>query len=77
MNYKFVVLREAGWAAFIAVALLVLQTLIGIQPEAIEDWKAWAVALGGAGIRAGAAAVLAGFTKGFALSEPKAANPGG
>ena len=77
MDYKFVVLREAAWAAFIAVALVVLQAFVGIQPETITDWKAWAIALGGAGLRAGAAAILAGFTKGFALTETKAANPGG
>lgn len=77
MDYKFVVIREAGWAAFIAVALVFLQALVGIQPEAIEDWKTWAIALGGAGVRSAAAAVIAIFTKGFAITEPKASNPQG
>jgi len=77
MDYKFIVLREASWAGFIAITLVLLQALVGIQPEAVEDWKAWAIALGGAGIRAAAAAVLAAFTKGFALTETKATNPGG
>lgn len=77
MDYKFVVLREAAWAAFIAIALLVLQTLVGFDPNGINDWKAWAIALGGAAVRAAAAAVLAAFTKGFALTEQKPTNPGG
>jgi hypothetical protein len=77
VDYKFVVIREAGWAAFIAVALVVLQALVGIQPELIEDWKTWAIALGGAGLRAGAAALIAAFTKGFAVTEPSVSNPQG
>lgn len=77
MDYKFIVLREAAWAAFIAVVLLLLQTFVGLYPENIEDWRAWAIALGGAGIRAAAAAALAAFTKGFALKEEAPSNPGG
>lgn len=77
MDYKFVVIREAAWAAFIAVVLVVLQALVGLDPLAVDDWRGWAITLGGAGMRAGAAALLAAFTKGFALTEPKVANPGG
>jgi hypothetical protein len=77
MDYKFVVLREAAWAAFIAVAVVLLQALVAFDPEVITDWQSWFVSLGSAGLRAGAAAILAGFTKGFVLQEPSPANPGG
>lgn len=77
MDYKFVVLREAAWAAFIAVAVVILQAFVAFEPEAITSWSSWALALGAAGIRAAAAAILAGFTKGFVLKEEKPSNPGG
>lgn len=67
MNYRFVVIREALWAAFVAVALVLLQALVEFDPAVITDWAAWSVSLAAAGVRAAAAAVLAGFTKGFVL----------
>lgn len=68
MDYRFVVVREAAWAAFVAVMLVILQAFVEFDPGVITDWTAWAVAIGAAGVRAGAAAVLAGFTKGFVMS---------
>ena len=69
MDYRFVVIREAAWAAFVAIALVVLQALVEFDPAVITDWGAWGLALGAAGIRAAAAAVLAGFTKGFVMAQ--------
>jgi hypothetical protein len=70
MDYRFVVIREALWAAFVAVALVLLQALVEFDPTVITDWAAWGISLAAAGVRAGAAAVLAGFTKGFVMKEP-------
>ena len=67
MEYRFVVLREAAWAALVALAIVVLEAFVAFDPEAITDWSTWAIALGAAGVRAAAAAVLAAFTKGFVL----------
>lgn len=69
MDYRFVVVREAAWAAFVAVMLVVLQALVEFDPTVITDWGSWAIALAAAGVRGAAAAVLAGFTKGFVVSE--------
>jgi len=77
MDYKFVVLREAGWAAFVAVSIVILQALVAFDPEQIGDFRTWVVGLGAGGIKAGAAAILAAFTKGFIIKEPSPANPGG
>lgn len=73
MDYRFVVMREAAWAAFVAVALVVLQALVEFDPAVITDWRAWAISLGAAGLRAGAAAVLAAFTKGFVMTAKEPA----
>ena len=77
MDYKFVVLREAGWAAFIAVATLLLQELATFDEAVLGNPLTWVIGLGIALLRAAAAAVLAVFTKGFIIKEPSPANPGG
>lgn len=69
MEYRFVVIRELAWAAFVAIMTVVLQALVEFDPAAISDWQAWALGIGAAGIRAAAAAVLAAFTKGFVMRE--------
>ena len=75
MEYRFVVMREAVWAAFVAIVLVLLQAFVEFDPAAITDWTTWAVAIAAAGVRAAAAAVLAAFTKGFVLNgEPPAAS---
>ncbi len=58
MNYRFVALQELGWAVLIAVALVVLPALVTLDPAAVTDWRVWAVALGGASVRAAAGAAL-------------------
>jgi hypothetical protein len=72
MEYRFVVLREAAWAALVALAIVVLEAFVTFDPTAITDWTTWAVAIGAGGVRAAAAAVLAGFTKGFVLRDESA-----
>ena len=75
MEYRFVVMREAGWAALVAIATVLLEALITFDPSVITDWQVWALGIGAAGVRAAAAAVLAAFTKGFVLNgEPPAAS---
>lgn len=65
MEYRFSVLREAAWAAVVAVGTVVLQAFVEFDPAAIADWQTWAIGIGAAGVRAAAAAVLAAWTAGF------------
>jgi hypothetical protein len=56
VSYRFKPLAELGWGVGIAAGLVILQALVTLDPEAVKDWRTWAVALGGAAIRAGAGA---------------------
>jgi hypothetical protein len=58
MTYKFRPLPELGWGVAIAAGLVILQALVTLDPEKIADWRTWAVALGGAAIRAAAGAAI-------------------
>jgi hypothetical protein len=58
MTYRFKPLPELLWGVGIAAGLVVLQALVTLDPEAVKDWRTWAVALGGAAIRAGAGAAI-------------------
>lgn len=69
MEYRFVVLREAGWAALVAIVIVMLEALVVFDPAVITDWTTWAVAIGAGGVRAAAAALLAAFTRGFVLRD--------
>lgn len=59
-NFKF--LEEILWAAGIAAALLVLQTLVLFDPSKIQDWSTWIITLGGGLVRAVAGAIIAKVT---------------
>jgi hypothetical protein len=58
MTYRFLPLQELYWGVVIAAALVLLQGLVTLDPEAIKDWQTWAIALGGAAIRAAAGAAI-------------------
>lgn len=72
MEYRFVIVREIAWAAFVAVMTVLLEALIVFDPEAIVSWQTWALGIGAAGVRAAAAAVLAAFTRGFVVRDEPA-----
>jgi len=46
------------WGAITAVSVTVLQALVTFDPEAITDWRAWAVGIGASAVRSGAQALL-------------------
>lgn len=58
MKYRFKPLPELYWGVVIAMSLVLLQAAFTLEPEAVKDWRPWAVALGGAAVRAGAGAAL-------------------
>lgn len=63
MRYEFKALEELGWFVLVAVATVVLQALVEFDPSRIDDWRAWAVGVGAAAVRAGAGAALAWLGK--------------
>lgn len=58
MKYRFKPLEELYWGVVTAASIVLLQALFTLQPEAVSDWQTWAVALGGATVRAAAGAAL-------------------
>lgn len=58
-NYKRA--AELGWALLTAVGIVLAQAMVTLEPEKITDWRAWAIGLGGAMVRAGGAALMAWF----------------
>ena len=58
-HYDFKIVEEIAWVAVVAAAVAVLQIVVGADLAKIVDWRAWAIALGAAAVRAAAAAVLA------------------
>jgi hypothetical protein len=58
MSYRFKPLPELYWGVVIAASLVLLQALLTLDPEKVADWRVWAVALGGAAVRAAAGAAL-------------------
>ena len=59
MKYNFKKSEELGWAVAVAVGIFVLDILIQFDPAVVTDWRAWAVAILGGTVRAGAAGALA------------------
>jgi len=62
-EYDFKHVQEAGWFAFVAVAVVVLEALIQFNPDTITDYQAWGIAIGAGAVRAAAGTLLAAFTK--------------
>lgn len=63
MTYTWKRAAELAWFAGVAAALAVLQVLVTWEPDKIDDWRTWAVAVGGGAIRAAAGAIIAAATK--------------
>ena len=58
-HYDFKPIEEIAWLALVAAAVAVLQIVVRADPVTIVDWRAWAIALGAAAVRAAAAAIRA------------------
>lgn len=58
MKYRFKPLQELYWGVVTAFSVVVLTALFTLQPEAVTDWRAWGIALGGGAVRAAAGAAL-------------------
>lgn len=63
MTYDFKFLQEIGWFALVAILTQLFQTLAMFDPNTITDWRAWAVSLFAACVRAAFGAALAVLTK--------------
>lgn len=70
MTCRFKPLPELYWGVLVAVATVLLLELVGLNPDAITDWRGWAVALGAAAVRAGAGAALDYVRRSIAQPEP-------
>jgi hypothetical protein len=58
VKYQFKPLPELYWGVVTAFSVVILTALFTLQPEAVTDWRAWGIALGGGAVRAAAGAGL-------------------
>lgn len=58
MTYRFKALPELYWSVLTAAAVVLLLELAALNPDGIQNWRTWAVALGVAMVRAAAGAGL-------------------
>ena len=58
MNYRFLPAQELYWGVLVAASLVLLQALFTLKPEEVADWRVWAVAVGGATVRAAAGSAI-------------------
>lgn len=63
MSYRFKFDQELLWFLAVAVVTVLAQELLVFDGNAVADWRAWAVALASACVRAAAGALLAWFGK--------------
>lgn len=70
MTYRFKPLPELYWGVAIAASLVLLQALVTLDPERVTDWRTWAIALGGAAVRASAGAAL-DYIRRSVVTEPE------
>lgn len=59
MSYHFKIRAETIWFVAVAVLTVLMTALVQFDPDKIADWRAWAIGLGAACVRAAAGAVLA------------------
>ena len=64
MTYDFEKAKEAGWFVATAAGIAVATVLVDFDPARITDWRAWAIGIAGAAVRAAAGAILAIRAKG-------------
>ena len=58
-EYVFKRVEELAWAGLVAAAIFGLTILVDFDPDKIQDWQTWAIALASGCLRAAAGAVLA------------------
>lgn len=61
--YDFRVKPELTWAVVVAVATVVGEALIALDPATIADWQTWALGVLTGSARAGIAVFIAMLTK--------------
>jgi len=62
MRYEFKFWQEILWAVIVGAVIAALTMLVDFRPEAIQDWRTWAIAFGGAIARGAAAVALSKIT---------------
>ena len=70
VRYTFRPLPELYWGVVTAASIVLLTALFTLQPEAVTDWRAWGIALGGGAVRAAAGAGL-DYLRRSAMAEPE------
>ena len=70
MKYKFRPLPELYWGVLIAGVLVILQTLLTLDPTEVVDWKVWALGLAGAAVRPMAGAAI-DYIRRSMMDEPE------
>lgn len=68
--YDFKVDQELLWFLLVAVLTALASALVEFDPSAVTDWRAWAVGLAAACVRAAAGALLAWLGARRARPEP-------
>ena len=58
MKYDFKGTQEAVWFVVVAVLTTLMQALITFDPNAVTDWRVWAIGLAAASVRTAASAIL-------------------
>lgn len=69
MRYDFKAAEELFWFIVVAVAMVLFQAMYEFDPEKITDWRAWAVGVVAAAIRAVGGAGLSWLSKRRAAGE--------
>lgn len=59
MDYEFRGAREAAWAVAVAVLTVLATAAMTLDPDTVVDWRAWAIGVAAACVRAAGGALLA------------------
>lgn len=62
MSYRYKKFQELAWFAVVAAVTAAVTVMVSFDPEAITDWRTWAVSLAAGMVRAAAGAVIAAIT---------------
>lgn len=63
MTYDFKRLEEMAWVGFVAAAVFGLEMLVRFDVDRVDDWQAYALALGSGMLRAAVGAIIAFRTR--------------
>ncbi len=72
MRYDFKAAEELLWFIVVAVVMVLFQAMYEFDPEKITDWRAWALGVVAAAIRAAGGAGLSWWNKRRAAREEAA-----